>query len=135
MKYLKTYKTYEMVTSSDLESDVKDMFLELEDLGYQVNVDLRPQGVEMFCFEASNDRLFQWSDVREYFERGKVYTCQSGFELTKIHIGFYGPQIKIMETMNFFGNRYEHFLNYVTKPEFIERNKIYEIAFIFDPVK
>ena len=132
MKHLKTYKLFENISNSDLELDVKDMLLELEDLGYQVNVDMRPQGIDMFCAEISNDKLFQWSDVKEYFVRAKNYTCENGWELTKIHLGFYGPHIKIKEFINF--GTYNYFLHYVTEPEFIERNKIYEIAFIFDPI-
>ena len=135
MKHLKTYKLFENISNSDLELDVKDMLLELEDLGYYVNVDMRPQGVEMFCAEISNDNLFQWSDVKEYFTRVKNYTCENGWELTKIHLGFYGPFIKIIENMNFSGSNYNYFLKYITEPEFIENNKIYEIAFIFDPIK
>ncbi len=133
MKYLKTYKLFENISSSDLELDVKDMLLELEDSRYQVNVDMRPQGVDMFCVEVSKDELFQWSDIKEYFERSKDYICENGWKLTKIHLSFYGPHIKIKEFINF-GN-YNYFLNYITEPEFIEKNKIYEVAFIFDPIK
>lgn len=135
MKYLKKYKLFEMVTSSDLELEVKDIFLELKDSGYQVDVSMRPSGVSMFCFEASNDELFNWSDVSECFERAKDFTCENGWELTKIHLSFYGPTIKIIETMSFSGSRYNYFIDYITKPEFIEGNKIHEISFIFDPVK
>ena len=135
MKYLKTYKIFENVSNIDLELDVKDIFLELEDSRYQVSVDMRPQGVDMFCAEVSKDELFQWSDVKEYFIRAKDYTCSNGWELTKIHLGFYGPFIKIMESMNFSGSNYNYFSHYITEPEFIEKNKIYEIAFIFDPKK
>ena len=39
MKYLKPYILFENISNSDLESDVKDMFLELEDLGYQVDIE------------------------------------------------------------------------------------------------
>ncbi len=47
MKYLKPYILFENVSNRDLELDVKDMLLELEDSGYQVDVDMRPQGVDM----------------------------------------------------------------------------------------
>ncbi len=136
MKYLKTYKLFENVSNSDLELDVKDMLLELRDSGYQVDVDMRPQGVDMFCVEVSNDdNLFQWSDVREYFERTKDYICSNGWELTKINLSFCGPTIKIVEFMNFSGSNYSYFIYYITKPEFVKNNEIYDIAFIFDPVK
>lgn len=133
MRYLKTYKLFENLSNSDLALDVKDMLLELEDSRYQVDISMRPNGVDMFCVEASRDELFQWSDVKDYFERAKNYTCENGWELTKIHLNFYGPHIKIKEFINF--DNYNYFVNYITKPEFVERNKIYEIAFIFDPVK
>ena len=119
----------------DLFDDCKDMFLELQDSGYEVNVDMRPQGVDMFCVEVSNDRLFQWIDVKENFTRAKNYLYENGWELTKIHLGFYGPTVRILETMNFSAAAYNYFIHYITEPEFIQNNKIYEIAFIFDPVK
>ena len=141
MKHLKTYKLFENVSNSDLALDVKDMLLELEDSGYQVDISMRPSGVDMFCVEISNDRLFQWSDVKEYLTRVKNYTCENGWELTKIHLGFfnvklvaYGSIIKIMESMNFAGCNYNYFVQYITEPEFIEKNKIHEISFIFDPI-
>ena len=83
----------------------------------------------------SNDKLFHWSDVKEYLTRAKDYTCQNGWGLTTIHLGFYRPHIKIMEVMNFSGSDYNYFLKYITKPEFIDDNKICEISFIFDMLK
>ncbi len=139
MKHLKSYILFENISNSDLELDVKDMLLELKDSEYQVDISMRPSGIDMFCVEISNDRLFQWSDVKEYLTRAKNYTCENGWELTKIHLGFYGPTIRIMENMNFSMvngiSPYNYFINYITKPEFTERNKIAEISFIFDPIK
>ena len=64
MKYLKKYKIFE-----SLEQDVEDIFLELQDDGYSVEVDIRPQGLEMVSIDVSRDDLFNWSDVKDYFER------------------------------------------------------------------
>ena len=64
MKYLKKYKLFE-----SLEQDVEDIFLELKDDGYDVEVDIRPQGLETVSIDVSRDDLFNWSDVKDYFER------------------------------------------------------------------
>ena len=92
MKHIKTYKIFEAISSTYLELDVRDMFLELEeDYGYCVDISMRPSGVDMFCVEASRDELFQWSDVKEYFERSKEYVCENGWSLTKVVVCYY-PQ-------------------------------------------
>jgi hypothetical protein len=119
----------------DLFDDCRDMFLELQDSGYVVNVDMRPEGFDRFCLKVSNDRLFQWVDVKEDFTRAKKYLYENGWELTKINLHFYGPYARIKEFMNFSGSTYNYFIHYITEPEFIQKNKIYEIAFIFDPIK
>ena len=73
MKHLKPYRIFENVSNTDLKLDVEDMLLELEDLRYQVNVDMRPQGVDMFCVEISNDNLFHWSEfIRQTSELDKL---------------------------------------------------------------
>jgi hypothetical protein len=134
MKHLKSYILFENVSNQDLELDVKDMLLELEDSGYQVDISMRPSGIDMFCVEVSNDNLFQWSDVREYFERAKDYICSNDWEITNIHIHFYGPySSKIKEFMSLGG--YNKFIDYVDNEEFINNNKIEGLSFIFDPVK
>ena len=131
MKHLKSYKLFESISNKDLELDVKDMFLELEEEdGYFVGISMRPSGVDMFCVEASNDDLFQWSDVKDYFERAHDYIVQNGWDLTKVITSFYPDRMKTekFSTLN-------DFRDFVTDPNFIENNMIYEIAFIFDPKK
>jgi 4a-hydroxytetrahydrobiopterin dehydratase len=131
MKHLKSYKVFESISNKDLELDVRDMFLELEEEdGYYVGISMRPSGVDMFCVEAYNDDLFQWSDVKDYFERAHDYIVQNGWDLTKVITSFYPDRMKTekFSTLN-------DFREFVTNPNFIENNMIYEIAFIFDPKK
>jgi 4a-hydroxytetrahydrobiopterin dehydratase len=131
MKHLKSYKVFESISNSELELDVRDMFLELEEEdGYYVGISMRPSGVDMFCVEASNDDLFQWSDVKDYFERAHDYIVENGWDLTKVITSFYPDRMK---TEKF--STLDDFRDFVTDPNFIENNMIYEIAFIFDPKK
>jgi 4a-hydroxytetrahydrobiopterin dehydratase len=131
MKHLKSYKVFESISKSELELDVRDMFLELgEDDGYYVGISMRPSGVDMFCVEATRDDLFQWSDVKDYFERAHDYILENGWDLTKVITSFYPDRMK---TEKF--STLDDFRDFVTNPDFIENNMIYEIAFIFDPKK
>jgi hypothetical protein len=132
MKHLKTYKLFE---SNDLHSDVGYIFLELVDKGYKVDVSMKPQGVDAFYMEVSNDNLFQWSDVEECITRSKDYTESNGWKLVKINLGFYGPVVRIREFMTFSGSNWSYFIHYITHPEFIQKNKIYEISLIFESNK
>ena len=139
MKHLKSYKLFESISNKDLELDVRDMFLELEeDEGYYVGISMRPSGVDMFCVEAARDDLFQWSDVKDYFERAKEYVCDNGWVLTKVILNYY-PQALLSsldsQVVKFPGSDWEKFRQFVTDPKFIEDNMIYEIALIFDPKK
>lgn len=139
MKHLQSYKLFESISNKDLELDVRDMFLELEeDDGYYVGISMRPSGVDMFCVEASRDDLFQWSDVKDYFERAHDYIVENGWNLTKVITSFYkqdtsngiGINMKPEKFSNF-----DDFRDFVNDSDFIENNMIYEIAFIFDPKK
>lgn len=136
MKYLIKYKTFERLSNTDLELDVRDMFLELEeDYGYQIEVSMRPSGVSMFCVGAGRDDLFQWSDVKDYFERAKEYVCDNGWVLTKSVVCYY-PQRAFeyrIKTREF--SDWNSFIKFVTDHSFIENNMINEIALIFDPKK
>ena len=139
MKHLQSYKLFESISNKDLELDVRDMFLELEeDDGYYVGISMRPSGVDMFCVEAARDDLFQWSDVKDYFERAKEYVCDNGWVLTKVILNYY-PQALLSsldsQVVKFPGSDWEKFRQFVTDPKFIEDNMIYEIALIFDPKK
>jgi 4a-hydroxytetrahydrobiopterin dehydratase len=131
MKHLKSYKVFESISNSELELDVRDMFLELEEEdGYYVGISMRPSVVDMFCVEATRDDLFQWSDVKDYFERAHDYILENGWDLTKVITSFYPDRMKIEKFSTLDG-----FRDFVTNPDFIENNMIYEIAFIFDPKK
>jgi 4a-hydroxytetrahydrobiopterin dehydratase len=140
MKHLQSYKLFESISNKDLELDVRDMFLELEeDDGYYVGISMRPSGVDMFCVEASRDDLFQWSDVKDYFERAHDYIVENGWNLTKSVLCYY-PQGDYngsyrIKTKEFSGYNWNGFIEFITDPTFIENNMINEIALIFDPKK
>jgi 4a-hydroxytetrahydrobiopterin dehydratase len=140
MKHLQSYKLFESISNKDLELVVRDMFLELEeDDGYYVGISMRPSGVDMFCIEASRDDLFQWSDVKDYFERAHDYIVENGWNLTKSVLCYY-PQGDYngsyrIKTKEFSGYNWNGFIEFITDPTFIENNMINEIALIFDPKK
>jgi hypothetical protein len=139
MKHLKSYKVFESISNSELELDVRDMFLELQDSGYQIEVSMRPSGVSMFCVGAGRDELFQWSDVKDYFERAKEYVCDNSWALTKVVVCYYpqGPYngSYSIKTKEFSGYNWNGFIEFVTDYTFIENNMINEVALIFDPKK
>jgi hypothetical protein len=139
MKHLKSYNLFESISSTDLELDVRDMFLELEeDEGYYVDISMRPSGVSMFCIDVSRDDLFQWSDVKDYFERAHDYILENGWDLTKVIFWFYKQDTSNgiginMKKENFL--TLDNFRDFVNDVDFIENNMIFEITLIFDPKK
>ena len=133
MKYLKKYKLFE-----SLEQDVEDIFLELKDDGYSVEVDIRPQGLEMVSIDVSRDNLFNWSDVKDYFERC-LDAIGDTWKLGKIVLNYYpqnrrmreSPNLHLM-SQNFSGSGWNYFRHFVSDSKFVENNMIYEIAFVLD---
>jgi 4a-hydroxytetrahydrobiopterin dehydratase len=126
MKYLKKYKLFE-----SLEQDVEDIFLELKDDGYSVEVDIRPQGLEMVSIDVSRDDLFNWSDVKDYFERC-LDAIGDTWKLGKIVLNYYPQRGRHHMSQNFSGSGLNYFRHFVSSPEFVQNNMIYEIAFILD---
>jgi 4a-hydroxytetrahydrobiopterin dehydratase len=126
MKYLKKYKLFE-----SLEQDVEDIFLELKDDGYDVEVDIRPQGLEMVSIDVSRDDLFNWSDVKDYFERC-LDAIGDTWKLGKIVLNYYPQKGRHHMSQNFSGSAWNYFRHFVSNPDFVENNMIYEIAFILD---
>ena len=133
MKYLKKYKLFE-----SLEQDVEDIFLELKDDGYSVEVDIRPQDLEMVSIDVSRDDLFNWSDVKDYFERC-LDAIGDTWKLGKIVLNYYpqnrrmrhSPNVHLM-SQNFSGSGWNYFRHFVSDSKFVENNMIYEIAFVLD---
>jgi 4a-hydroxytetrahydrobiopterin dehydratase len=126
MKYLKKYKLFE-----SLEQDVEDIFLELKDDGYDVEVDIRPQGLETVSIDVSRDDLFNWSDVKDYFERC-LDAIGDTWKLGKIVLNYYPQKGRHHMSQNFSGSGLNYFRHFVSSPEFVQNNMIYEIAFILD---
>ena len=126
MKHLKKYKLFE-----SLERDVEDIFIELKDDGYSVEVDIRPQGLEMVSIDVSRDKLFNWSDVKDYFERA-LDAIGDTWKLSKIVLIYYPQSRGVMKSEKFSGSNWNYFRQFVSDSEFVESNMIYEIAFILD---
>jgi len=142
MKYLKPYTffdteltkfttMYEVSEYSDsrLELDVQDMFLELGDEGFSVDVVVSPQGLDMWILQVTRIKLFNWSDVSDTFERAKDYIESSGrWKLDKCCVVF---ENDIGENFRLYFDNYEKFIDFVS----LDREDIYEISIIFDLVK
>lgn len=126
MKHLKKYKLFE-----SLEGDVEDIFIELKDDGYSVEVDIRPQGLEMVSIDVSRDKLFNWSDVKDYFERC-LDAIGDTWKLSKIVLIYYPQSRGVMNSQKFSGSNWNYFRQFVSNHEFVQNNMIYEIAFILD---
>lgn len=143
MKYLKKIKIFETIKESILSNlilDVEDVFLELKDQGYQVDVDMRPQGIDMFSVSVSNDNLFDWKDVKDEFLRSKIICFDHQFSLQKIIVTYYplgtynGSGVRVlnrMRTEKFEGSVFSAFVQFWTHELQVKGGKIYEIALIF----
>lgn len=98
MKHIKTYKIFES-SESNIKEDIKDIFLELEDAGFDVKVDTRsrPQFrtfnteehigylVKIKIASILGDvKTFLLEDVYEYILTCKSYLKEMGFSITEI---------------------------------------------------
>ena len=126
MKHLKKYKLFE-----SLEGDVEDIFIELKDDGYSVEVDIRPHGLETVSIDVSRDKLFNWSDVKDYFERC-LDAIGDTWKLSKIVLIYYPQSRGVMNSQKFSGSNWNYFRQFVSNHEFVQNNMIYEIAFVLD---
>lgn len=134
-----SYRIFE--SSKELELDVKDIFVELQDKGFDIDIDLRPQGINMFNVGVSNDKLFQWCDISEEFERTKEYLEQNSWILEKIIINYYpkgafnNHGVKVpsrMKNEKFSGFNFDFFTLFANSLS-EDESGIYEVAFIFNP--
>jgi len=93
MKHLKTYKIFES-TEPNIKEDIKDIFLELEDGGFDVKVESRY--LRTFNTEEHTGynvkikiasifvKTFLLEDVYEYILTCKSYLKEMGFSITEI---------------------------------------------------
>lgn len=72
MRHLKTYNLFEN-SNSELVSDVKDIFLDLSDEGFNVDVGSNPSGVNVFYIDINGKFGFNWSEFDNMFIRAKEY--------------------------------------------------------------
>jgi 4a-hydroxytetrahydrobiopterin dehydratase len=92
----------------------------------------------MVSIDVSRDDLFNWSDVKDYFERC-LDAIGDTWKLGKIVLNYYpqnrrmreSPNLHLM-SQNFSGSGLNYFRHFVSSPEFVQNNMIYEIAFILD---
>jgi len=146
------YTLYERVSKQtkifeSLEQDVEDIFLELRDDGYDVEVYRRvpvwsernKQGKELLSIDISRDRLFNWSGVKDYFGRS-LWATSDNFKLSKIVLQYYSQgglvpdNMKSMKSQVFSGSAWNYFRQFVSDSDFVESNMIYGISFILEVV-
>lgn len=75
MRHLISYKLYEdKFGDNDLESDVKDMmlFLQIEDSGYEIHVDMKPQGLNVFYVEVINSNYSNGKMLKNTLQEQKI---------------------------------------------------------------
>lgn len=141
MMHLIPYKLFESTSNKELELDVKDIFIELQDKGFEVEVDLRPQGVDMFSVSICRNNLFSYKDVKEQFERTKDYLEQNSWMLEKIIASYYpkgafndhGTKVlNRMRTEKFSGFNFDFFTLFADSLS-EDGSALYEVTFIFNP--
>ncbi len=67
MKYLKRYNESVSEPDYDLIEDIKDIFLELRDEEFEFTI--VPIDTKVPSIYICRDMLYNWSDVKEYFDR------------------------------------------------------------------
>lgn len=93
MKHIKTYKIFESISNDDLKADLQYFFLELKDIGFNIYISVLPSGVRMITVEIDRDELYQWSEVRDAFERAKDYIEENTNLLLKsVNISYYSER-------------------------------------------
>jgi hypothetical protein len=87
MKHIKTYKIFES-TELNIKEDIKDIFLELEDAGFDVRVaslnHLDPKEVIIKSGSNIGINTFLLEDIYEYILTCKSYLKEMGFFITDI---------------------------------------------------
>lgn len=126
MKYLKSYKIFESIPKSKLELDVKDIFLELEDVGFDVDVSLS----NPWTIAISKKSIFKWSDVSDVIERAKEVIESIGDWKASEYCVAHHQRSSVIKGVECFKN-YDDFIDFVSDDLIYG---IYEIALIFDLV-
>ena len=90
MKYLKTYQLFESSENDEVEQYLKDIFLELEDEGFDVDIEgrwLRTYDTEEhtgYEVKIKRNKTFLLEDVYELILTCKSYLKETGFFITEI---------------------------------------------------
>ena len=128
MKHIKWFRENYPI-KVELESDLRDIFLELQDSGYITEVDVYPQGVNLITIHVykSTANLFPWSDVGDYFERALEYLSGWGISTYKITILYYWEQVLGVRQRQSF-KTVEEFQKFMTE-KFLSENKFQAITF------
>lgn len=133
----------EDISNDDIVLDVKDILAELKDDGYYVDVTMNPNGISMFSVEIfKGENLFNWSDIEDRFDIVKDYVEEnSKWKLTKIYVSYhevttlFGKKyhdLTKLKKKGYTGKSYDKFKSFITNPDFIDKNMIYELTLIFD---
>ena len=124
MKHLKSYKIFESIPKSKLESDIRDIFFELEDEGFDVDSSLS----NPWTIAISKKSTFKWSDVSDVIERAKEVIENIGDWKASEYCVVYHQRSSVIKGTECFKN-YDDFIDFVSDDVIYG---IYEISFIFD---
>jgi len=91
MKHIKTYKIFESSENDEVKQYLEDIFLELEDEGFDVDIEgrwLRTFNTEQhtgYEVKIEKSKTFLLEDVYEYILTCKSYLKEMGFFITEIN--------------------------------------------------
>ena len=151
MKYLKSFLEN---STTNLESDLLDIFLELKDSGFYTKIDAKPSGyknlnttsdsqsenlitIDVYKSKTSDllRYLFTWDDVEDCFERALEYLSSYGISTYKITIYCYQKVDDEVDDERqyefdsaYFFKTVEEFKKFMTE-KFLSENKFGQITF------
>jgi hypothetical protein len=129
MRYLKIFEDF---NNGNILLDVKDILLELEDIGFYTDVSY-VSGFKIsnpWTIEISKKSIFKWSDVSDVIERAKEVIENIGDWKASEYCVVYHQRSSVIKGTECFKN-YDDFIDFVSDDGIYG---IYEISFIFDLV-
>ena len=129
MRYLKIFEDF---NNGNILLDVKDILLELEDIGFYTDVSY-VSGFKIsnpWTIAISKKSIFKWSDVSDVIERAKEVIENIGDWKASEYCVVYHQRSSVIKGTECFKN-YDDFIDFVSDDGIYG---IYEISFIFDLV-
>lgn len=121
MKYIKLFEGFENKSNEQLVTDINDIFVELKDIGYTIDVHPnydRKNGIYYIIFIRNNTKLLNCSNIKEPF-----YMLCDYFDCDNVlynHIG------GIHDKNTFPDNKYARYfkIEFITMKNFTKTNKM-----------